>query len=45
MIANTWNEDMAEAFGDSIGQMADEMNVSGWYAPAMNIHRTPLRRP
>ena len=19
--------------------MADEMNVSGWYAPAMNIHR------
>ena len=42
MIANTWNEDMAEAFGDSIGQMADEMNVSGWYAPAMNIHRTPF---
>ena len=42
MIANTWNEDMAEAFGESIGQMADEMNVSGWYAPAMNIHRTPF---
>lgn len=40
MIANTYNEDIARAFGQSIGQMADEMNVSGWYAPAMNIHRS-----
>ena len=34
------NEDIAEAFGQSIGKMADEMGVSGWYAPAMNIHRS-----
>ena len=40
MIASTWNEDIAHRFGESIGQMADEMNVSGWYAPAMNNHRT-----
>ena len=40
MIANTWNTDIATAFGASIGKMADEMGVSGWYAPAMNIHRT-----
>ena len=40
MIANTWSVDIATAFGDSIGQMADEMDVSGWYAPAMNIHRS-----
>ena len=40
MIASTWNEDLARAFGDSIGKMADEMNVSGWYAPAMNTHRS-----
>ena len=40
MIASTWNEDIAERFGESIGQMADEMNVSGWYAPAMNTHRS-----
>ena len=39
MIANTYNEDIAREFGQSIGEMADEMNVSGWYAPAMNIHR------
>ena len=40
MIANTWNVDLAKAFGEGIGQMADEMGVSGWYAPAMNIHRS-----
>lgn len=40
MIANTWNVALGEAFGESIGKMADEMGVSGWYAPAMNIHRS-----
>jgi beta-glucosidase len=40
MIACTWNDDVAEAFGESIGTMADEMGVSGWYAPAMNTHRS-----
>ncbi|MBR2810499.1 MAG: glycoside hydrolase family 3 protein [Solobacterium sp.] len=40
VIASTWNVDLAKAFGRSIGKMADEMNVSGWYAPAMNIHRS-----
>ena len=40
MIASTWNKDIALQFGESIGTMADEMGVSGWYAPAMNIHRS-----
>lgn len=40
MIAATWNVDLANAFGSAIGKMADEMDVSGWYAPAMNIHRS-----
>lgn len=40
MLANCWNEDLAYAFGENIGLMADDMNVSGWYAPAMNIHRS-----
>ncbi len=40
VIAATWNKDLARAFGESIGKMADEMDVTGWYAPAMNIHRT-----
>lgn len=40
MLANTFNTEPAHAFGDSIGKMADEMEVSGWYAPAMNTHRS-----
>ncbi len=40
MIACTWNDEIAMEFGESIGKMADEMGVSGWYAPAMNIHRS-----
>lgn len=40
MIASTWNKDIATSFGQRIGKMADEMGVSGWYAPAMNTHRS-----
>ncbi len=40
MIAATWNVDLANDFGERIGKMADEMGVSGWYAPAMNTHRS-----
>lgn len=40
MLACSWNVELAKAFGESIGKMADEMGVSGWYAPAMNIHRS-----
>ncbi|PST45812.1 beta-glucosidase [Bifidobacterium callitrichos] len=38
-FACTWNKDLAKQFGEMIGQMARDMHVSGWYAPAMNIHR------
>ncbi|SOB96395.1 glycoside hydrolase family 3 protein [Pseudobutyrivibrio ruminis] len=40
MIACTWNKDIALAFGESIGRMANDMDVSGWYAPATNTHRS-----
>lgn len=38
-VACTWNKDLAKQFGELIAQMAHDMHVSGWYAPAMNIHR------
>ena len=38
-FACTWNRDLAEQFGEMIGDMAHDMHVAGWYAPAMNIHR------
>ena len=40
VVAATWNVELSKAFGKSIGKMADEMDVSGWYAPAMNNHRS-----
>ena len=40
LIGMTWSKELAHAFGDSIGEMANEMDTSGWYGPAMNIHRT-----
>ena len=38
-FACTWNKDLAMQFGEMIGDMAHDMHVAGWYAPAMNIHR------
>lgn len=40
LMASTWNADTVYQFGSSIGRMADDLEVSGWYAPAMNIHRS-----
>lgn len=42
IIGNTWNKEMALVYGEIFGEMADEMGVSGWYAPGVNIHRNPF---
>ncbi|WP_404332241.1 glycoside hydrolase family 3 C-terminal domain-containing protein [Mesobacillus maritimus] len=42
VVAATWNEELALKYGESMGEMAQEMNVAGWYAPAMNTHRVPF---
>ena len=42
MIAATWNKELATKRGESMGQQCQDMNVCGWYGPAMNIHRTPF---
>lgn len=39
VLANSWNRRLAEDYGKNIGQMAHELNISGWYAPSINIHR------
>ncbi|MBW3090351.1 glycoside hydrolase family 3 N-terminal domain-containing protein [Bifidobacterium miconisargentati] len=38
-FACTWNVDLAQRFGKMIAQMAHDMHITGWYAPAVNIHR------
>lgn len=40
MIASTWNVNLAEQMGQCVGAEAKAYGVTGWYAPAMNIHRT-----
>ena len=40
VLSSTWNSTLAGTFGEMMGVMADEMDVSGWYAPAVNIHRS-----
>jgi beta-glucosidase len=42
VIASTWNDDLAYAWGETVGKAARAMGVEGWYAPAMNVHRSPL---
>lgn len=41
VLASTWNKELAEEFGKCIGEDSIVLKVAGWYAPAMNIHRTP----
>lgn len=41
VLASTWNNELAEEFGRCIGEDSLALAVTGWYAPAMNIHRSP----
>ncbi len=41
-LAQSWNTDLAQQIGRSIGQQAAQLGYSGWYAPAANLHRTPF---
>lgn len=40
VIASTWNEELAELWGEALGNEAENYGVSGWYAPGVNIHRS-----
>ena len=42
VMAQTWDKELAEKFGEMVGNTSMEIGVHGWYAPAMNIHRTPF---
>ncbi|MBQ5521278.1 MAG: beta-glucosidase, partial [Oscillospiraceae bacterium] len=35
-----WSHDLAEQWGELMGKMAKELGSTGWYAPAMNMHRS-----
>lgn len=41
-LAQTWNQELALEYGTMIGNEAILGGADGWYAPSMNIHRTPF---
>lgn len=40
VIASTWNKELAKERGTQMGKECNELGVTGWYGPAMNIHRS-----
>jgi beta-glucosidase len=39
--AATWDRDIMRKMGEMIGQESLTNKISGWYAPGLNLHRTP----
>ncbi len=40
VVASTWNKELAQAWGECMGKISQEMGAEGWYTPGMNTHRT-----
>lgn len=41
-VAQSWNEELAESYGDIVGAEMERFGVHLWLAPALNIHRSIL---
>ncbi len=41
-VTQTWNQEIYSDYGEMIGNEALLGGATGWYAPSMNIHRTPF---
>lgn len=41
VMASTWNVDLIEEVGVNIGADSISSGVAGWYAPGVDIHRSP----
>lgn len=41
ILASTFNVDLAKKFGELVSDQAHNKGLTGWYAPAMDIHRSP----
>lgn len=42
VLAASWNLELARAFGEMVGQEALLRGINGWYAPGLNLHRSPF---
>ena len=41
-LAQAWDIDLMQEFGEAIAREMEEFHVDLWLAPGMNIHRNPL---
>jgi beta-glucosidase len=42
LIAQTWDVELGHQMGAMLGNEALTKDINGWYAPAMNLHRSPF---
>ncbi|MET4226666.1 glycoside hydrolase family 3 C-terminal domain-containing protein [Oerskovia enterophila] len=42
LIAQTWDVELGAAMGEMLGNEAMFKDINGWYAPAINLHRSPF---
>ena len=42
IMGSTWNTEIMTRLGKAVGDECLHLNVGGWYAPGMNIHRSPF---
>lgn len=42
LMSATWNQDLLEEVGKALGRESLCHNVSGFYSPAINLHRSPF---
>ncbi|MFC6418491.1 glycoside hydrolase family 3 C-terminal domain-containing protein [Sanguibacter inulinus] len=42
LIAQTWDVELGSAMGTMIGNEVLQKDLNGWYAPAVNLHRSPF---
>ncbi|MDN4479940.1 glycoside hydrolase family 3 C-terminal domain-containing protein [Demequina muriae] len=42
LIAQTWDVDLGSEMGVMLGNEALQKGINGWYAPAVNLHRSPF---
>ena len=40
LVAATWNVELAEAYGNAVGNEAVQAGADAWYAPGVDMHRT-----
>ena len=42
VLAQTWSKELTREYGRQVGLECATIGVDGWYAPSVNVHRTPL---